>query len=192
MRHCDPVMATGWHMALGGAGLLALSLASDGPELGARLSGFGASDAAAMAYGSLLGGAAAYGIFFFNATRGSLTALSSLTFLTPMFAAVCGRGPSRGRAGRARGLAPRESRAAAPPPACAPPCFASPPRGRRQLRSCARDTPPPRRRRPRREPPAPTQGAGYFALGETLTPVQLTGAGITLAAVYLINTRAGK
>lgn len=88
MRHCDPVMATGWHMVLGGAALLALSVTTDGPELTQRLAGFTPGDAAAMAYGSLLGGAAAYGIFFFNATRGSLTALSSLTFLTPMFAAV--------------------------------------------------------------------------------------------------------
>jgi drug/metabolite transporter (DMT)-like permease len=103
MRHCDPVMATGWHMVLGGAGLLALSLATDGPELGQRLSGFSAPDAAAMAYGSLLGGAAAYGIFFYNATRGSLTALSSLTFLTPMFAAVSGRAARR----RARFAVPR-------------------------------------------------------------------------------------
>jgi drug/metabolite transporter (DMT)-like permease len=85
-------MATGWHMVLGGAGLLALSLATDGPVLAERLQGFGAADAAAMGYGSLLGGAAAYGIFFYNATQGSLTALSSLTFLTPMFAAVSGRG----------------------------------------------------------------------------------------------------
>jgi drug/metabolite transporter (DMT)-like permease len=75
-------------MVLGGAALLALSLGTDGPELTARLAGFGWPDAAAMAYGSLLGGAAAYGIFFYNASRGSLTALSSLTFLTPMFAAV--------------------------------------------------------------------------------------------------------
>lgn len=122
MRHCDPVMATGWHMVLGGAALLALSLATDQPELSERLQGFGLGDAAAMGYGSLLGGAAAYGIFFYNATRGSLTALSSLTFLTPMFAA----------------------------------------------------------------------GAGYLALGETLTPVQLAGAGVTLGAVYLINTRSTK
>jgi len=103
MRHCDPVMATGWHMVLGGAALLALSLATDGPELPQRLAGFGAPDAAAMAYGSLLGGAAAYGIFFYNATRGSLTALSSLTFLTPMFAAVRWGGVGGSGGGR-RGL----------------------------------------------------------------------------------------
>eukprot|EP00882_Tetradesmus_deserticola_P021574 GHRQ01023355.1.p2 GENE.GHRQ01023355.1~~GHRQ01023355.1.p2 ORF type:complete len:113 (+),score=38.49 GHRQ01023355.1:377-715(+) len=59
-------------------------------------------------------------IFFYEATHGSLTAISSLTFLTPMFAA----------------------------------------------------------------------GAGYMVLGETLTPVQLIGAGITLAAVFMINTPA--
>ena len=30
------------------------------------------------------------GVFFYNASRGNLTALSSLTFLTPMFAALAG------------------------------------------------------------------------------------------------------
>lgn len=30
------------------------------------------------------------GVFFYNASRGNLTALSSLTFLTPMFAALGG------------------------------------------------------------------------------------------------------
>lgn len=39
---------------------------------------------------SLLGSAASYGVFFYNASRGSLTALSSLTFLTPCFAAAGG------------------------------------------------------------------------------------------------------
>lgn len=41
-----------------------------------------------LLYISLLGSAASYGVFFFNAARGNLTALSSLTFLTPVFAAV--------------------------------------------------------------------------------------------------------
>ncbi|KAG2548201.1 hypothetical protein PVAP13_9KG144800 [Panicum virgatum] len=31
-----------------------------------------------------------YGVYFYNATRGSLTTLSSLTFLTPMFASIFG------------------------------------------------------------------------------------------------------
>ena len=36
-RYVDPVMATGWHMLLGGMPLLALSIAREGPELGPRL-----------------------------------------------------------------------------------------------------------------------------------------------------------
>lgn len=43
-----------------------------------------------LLYISLLGSAASYGVFFYNASKGNLTALSSLTFLTPMFAAGCG------------------------------------------------------------------------------------------------------
>lgn len=79
-------------------------------------------DAALLLYVSLLGSAASYGVFFYNASRGNLTALSSLTFLTPMFAAA----------------------------------------------------------------------GGYLALGETLTPLQLAGAAVTLGAVYLINGSSGK
>lgn len=48
------------------------------------------SDVLAMLYVSLLGGAAGYGIYFYNATHGSLTSLSSLTFLTPVFASATG------------------------------------------------------------------------------------------------------
>ena len=47
-------------------------------------------DVGALAYTSLLGGAAAYGVFFYNASKGNLTKLSSLTFLTPMFATFAG------------------------------------------------------------------------------------------------------
>lgn len=80
-----------------------------------------ASDGLLLLYVSLLGSAASYGVFFYNASRGNLTALSSLTFLTPMFAAA----------------------------------------------------------------------GGYLALGETLTPLQLTGAAVTLGAVALINNNGG-
>ena len=76
-------------------------------------------DALLLVYISLLGSAASYGVFFFNASRGNLTALSSLTFLTPLFAAI----------------------------------------------------------------------TGYFVLDEVLTPVELTGATITLGAVYLLNRK---
>ena len=72
-----------------------------------------------LAYISLLGSAASYGVFFWNAAKGNLTALSSLTFLTPMFAAA----------------------------------------------------------------------TGYLTLHETLTPLQLTGAAVTLGSVALINRR---
>merc|ERR1719310_2514970 len=71
-RVCDPVMATGWHLLLGGVPLL-----SGTSEL-------------ALLYASVLGSAAAYAIFFYNASRGNLTKLSSLTFLTPVFAAAFG------------------------------------------------------------------------------------------------------
>jgi drug/metabolite transporter (DMT)-like permease len=87
-RHCDPVMATGWHMLLGGLALLGAALATGGDDLTVRLSEFSGEDALAMLYVSMLGGAASYGVFFLEASRGNLTALSSLTFLTPMFAAA--------------------------------------------------------------------------------------------------------
>ena len=74
-----------------------------------------------MLYVSLLGGAASYGIFFYAASsgKGNLTALSSLTFLTPVFAVA----------------------------------------------------------------------SSWLALGETLTPVQMAGAVVTIGAVTLINHR---
>ena len=36
-RYVDPVMATGWHMLLGGLPLMALSIAKEGQDLGPRL-----------------------------------------------------------------------------------------------------------------------------------------------------------
>ena len=37
-RYVDPVMATGWHMILGGIPLIALSLTTEQPELSTNLS----------------------------------------------------------------------------------------------------------------------------------------------------------
>ena len=51
---------------------------------------FAGYDAVNLVYITILGSAASYGVFFYNASRGNLTALSSLTFLTPMFAAGTG------------------------------------------------------------------------------------------------------
>ena len=85
----------------------------DGLQLYARLGG---ADALALAYTSVFGCAVGYGIFFYLASRGSLTKLSSLTFTTPIFAALF----------------------------------------------------------------------GYLLLGETLEPLQVAGAAVTLAGVSLI------
>jgi drug/metabolite transporter (DMT)-like permease len=89
-RRADPVQATGWHLLLGGLPLAALAVGREGPELVARLPQLTAGDAGLLAYVSLLGSAASYGVFFYNASRGSLTKLSALTFLTPAFAAGTG------------------------------------------------------------------------------------------------------
>ena len=87
----DPVMATGWHMILGGLPLLALSAAREPGALAKLLQdGLTLQDVGLLTYVSLLGGAVAYGLFFRAAAQGSLVRLSALTFLTPLFAALCG------------------------------------------------------------------------------------------------------
>lgn len=48
------------------------------------------TDWACLFYVSVFGSAIAFGLFFYNATRGSLTELSSLTLLTPVFATIFG------------------------------------------------------------------------------------------------------
>jgi len=67
-----------------------LSIAKEGQDLGPRLQQLTGLDVALLLYVSLLGSEASYGVFFYNASKGNLTKLSSLTFLTPMFAAGCG------------------------------------------------------------------------------------------------------
>lgn len=47
-------------------------------------------DVGALVYISLLGSAASYGTFFYMASKGNLAKLSSLTFLTPVFASITG------------------------------------------------------------------------------------------------------
>jgi drug/metabolite transporter (DMT)-like permease len=118
-KYVDPVMATGWHMALGGIPLLLLSAQNEADvythvraspagysdeqvanrmvTLRARcvhahvqLGELGGWDWASLAYITILGSAAAYGLFFYFATKGNLTQLSVLTFTTPMFATLFG------------------------------------------------------------------------------------------------------
>ena len=85
-RHADPVVATGWHMILGGIPLFGLSAFTETQSW----QGLTGMDWAAIAYSTLFGSAIAYGIFFFLASKGNLTSLSALTFLTPVFALCFG------------------------------------------------------------------------------------------------------
>lgn len=85
-RHADPVAATGWHMILGGLPLFGLSGQLE-TEQWMHLS---SSNWASLAYSTIFGSAIAYGLFFYFAASGSLTSLSSLTFLTPVFALLFG------------------------------------------------------------------------------------------------------
>jgi drug/metabolite transporter (DMT)-like permease len=85
-RHADPVAATGWHMILGGLPLFALSGVWES-EQWVHIDLYGWM---ALAYSTIFGSAIAYGIFFYFASSGNLTSLSSLTFLTPVFALLFG------------------------------------------------------------------------------------------------------
>lgn len=84
--HCDPIVATGWHMILGGIPLFAISWWQESAQwVNIDLSGW-----LALSYATIFGSAIAYGIFFYLASSGNLTSLSSLTFLTPVFALLFG------------------------------------------------------------------------------------------------------
>lgn len=85
-RYADPVAATGWHMVLGGLPLFALSYQMEAGQVAS----LGVNDWVALGYSTIFGSAIAYGLFFYFASSGSLTSLSSLTFLTPIFALLFG------------------------------------------------------------------------------------------------------
>ena len=84
--YADPISATGWHMVLGGVPLL-LGSGQWESEQWVHLQG---SAWIAMTYAAVFGSAIAYGLFFYFASKGNLTSLSSLTFLTPVFALIFG------------------------------------------------------------------------------------------------------
>ncbi|MBD2099543.1 DMT family transporter [Leptolyngbya sp. FACHB-261] len=86
-RYVDPVVATGWHMVLGSVPLFGLSTGLE-TEVWQHLNWHGWLG---ITYMALLGSAAAYGLFFYYAAQGNLTTLSSLTFLTPVFALLFGK-----------------------------------------------------------------------------------------------------
>jgi drug/metabolite transporter (DMT)-like permease len=85
-KHVDPVVATGWHMIIGGIPLAIGSFYLESNQWTA-ITEF---DWIAIAYSTVFGSAIAYGLFFYFAARGNLTSLSSLTFLTPVFALLFG------------------------------------------------------------------------------------------------------
>ncbi len=85
-RHADPVAATGWHMIFGGVPLFVISALTETNQL----THLDWSNWIAMSYATIFGSAIAYGLFFYFAASGSLTSLSSLTFLTPVFALLFG------------------------------------------------------------------------------------------------------
>ncbi|CAM8948030.1 unnamed protein product [Rhodiola kirilowii] len=89
-KYSDPVMATGWHMIIGGLPIVIISVLNHEPALQGSLIELSTNDVIALVYTSIFGSAISYGLYFYNATRGSLTKLSSLTFLTPMFASLFG------------------------------------------------------------------------------------------------------
>ncbi len=85
-RHADPVAATGWHMVLGGVPLFL----SSGLWESEQWVNIAPQGWLALAYATIFGSAIAYGLFFYLASRGNLTSISSLTFLTPVFALLFG------------------------------------------------------------------------------------------------------
>ncbi len=86
VKYADPVVATAWHMILGGIPLALGSLLSESNQW----TQLDSSGWLAIAYSTVFGSAISYGLFFFFASQGNLTSLSSLTFLTPVFALFFG------------------------------------------------------------------------------------------------------
>jgi drug/metabolite transporter (DMT)-like permease len=84
--HADPIVATGWHMVLGSLPLAWFSWQQEVAQWNQLTLG----DYGALAYSTVFGTAIAYGLFFYFAAQGSLTSLSALTFLTPVFALLFG------------------------------------------------------------------------------------------------------
>jgi drug/metabolite transporter (DMT)-like permease len=87
VKYADPVVATAWHMILGGIPLALGSVISESNQW----TQLDSSGWLAIAYSTVFGSAISYGLFFYFASSGNLTSLSSLTFLTPVFALFFGR-----------------------------------------------------------------------------------------------------
>ena len=81
-RHADPIVATGWHMILGGIPLAVMSGLWEPYPMANLLVG----DWIGLAYATVFGTALTYGMFFYLAANGNMTSVSALIFLTPVFA----------------------------------------------------------------------------------------------------------
>ncbi|MEM8504381.1 MAG: DMT family transporter [Cyanobacteria bacterium P01_D01_bin.1] len=81
-RHTDPIVATGWHMILGGIPLAVMSGLWEPYSIDNLLLG----DWMGLLYATVFGTALTYGIFFYLAANGNMTSVSALIFLTPVFA----------------------------------------------------------------------------------------------------------
>jgi drug/metabolite transporter (DMT)-like permease len=85
-KYADPVTATGWHMILGGLPLWGISSTLESQQW----QNLALTEWLSLSYATVFGSAIAYGFFFYFASSGNLTSLSSLTFLTPVFALLFG------------------------------------------------------------------------------------------------------
>lgn len=85
-KHANPVVATGWHLLLGGLPLVILSALTETHQWD-RL---GFTGWLGIGYIAFFTSALAYALFFYCASRENLTQFSSLTFLTPVFALAFG------------------------------------------------------------------------------------------------------
>ncbi|EHA8590032.1 WAT1-related protein, chloroplastic [Cocos nucifera] len=68
-KYSDPVMATGWHMVIGGLPLLVISVINHDPAMSGNIMDLTSNDLLALCYTSIFGSAISYGVFFYNATR---------------------------------------------------------------------------------------------------------------------------
>ncbi|MGB3671505.1 MAG: DMT family transporter [Phormidesmis sp.] len=81
-RYADPIVATGWHMILGGIPLAVMSGLWEPYPIDNLLLG----DWVGLLYATVFGTALTYGMFFYLAANGNMTSVSALIFLTPVFA----------------------------------------------------------------------------------------------------------
>ena len=81
-RYVDPIVATGWHMIIGGIPLAVMSGLWEPYPIDNLLVG----DWIGLAYATVFGTALTYGMFFYLAANGNMTSVSALIFLTPVFA----------------------------------------------------------------------------------------------------------